>query len=110
MLAAASPTPIPSPALTLTAPWWEKFTFTMTGDGMQQACQYATSLPSAGAPGCGDDSADASGADVQPASISGGSYTRITIERRFTPATQPEPVKLETGDILLGEQIGRAHV
>lgn len=105
MLAAASPTPIPSPALTSTAPWWEKFTFTMTGDGMQQACQYATSLPSAGAPGCGDDSADASGADVQPASISGGSYTRITIERRFTPATQPEPVKLETGDTLLGEQV-----
>lgn len=107
MLAAASPTPAPSPALTSTAPWWEKFTFTMTENGTQQACQYTTSLPVAGAPGCGDDSgdADASNAGLQQAGSSGSSYTKITIERRFTPATRPEPVKLETGDTLLGEQV-----
>ena len=106
MLASASPTP--SPALTSTAPWWERFTFTMTGDGTQQACQYATSLPVTAAPECGDDSddADATNAGLQQASgSSGGTYTKITIERRFTPATQPEPVKLETGDTLLGEQV-----
>jgi hypothetical protein len=103
MLASASPAQ--PPALTSTAPWWEKFTFTMTDDGTQQACQYATSLPIAGAPGCGDDSSDASNADVQQASMSGGSYTKITIERRFTPATRPEQVKLQTGDTLLGEQV-----
>lgn len=105
ILAASSPAP--SPALTSTAPWWEKFTFTMTGDGTQQACQYATSLPVAGAPGCGDGDSD-SGAAVASAKTpnnSGGSYTKITIERRFTPAAQPEPVKLETGDTLLGEQV-----
>ncbi len=106
MLASASPTP--SPTLTSTAPWWEKFTFTMTGDGTQQACQYATSLPVTAAPGCGDDSddADATNAGLQQAGSSpGGTYTKITIERRFTPATRPDPVKLETGDTLLGEQV-----
>jgi hypothetical protein len=108
MLAAASPTSTPSPALTSTAPWWEKFTFTMTQDGTQQACQYATSLPVSGAPGCGDDGddADAPNAGLQQASSSsGGGYTKITIERRFTPALMPDPVKLETGDTLLGEQV-----
>jgi hypothetical protein len=106
MLASASPAQ--PPALTSAAPWWEKFTFTMTDDGTQQACQYATSLPVAGAPGCGDDSddADASNAGLQQvSSSSGGSYTQITIERRYTPAMRPEPVKLETGDTLLGEQV-----
>jgi hypothetical protein len=103
MLASASP--VQPAALESAAPWWEKFTFTMTDDGTQQACQYATSLPIAGAPGCGDDSTDASSADVQPASLSGGSYTKITIERRYTPATRPEEVKLQTGDTLLGEQV-----
>ena len=105
ILAASSPTP--SPALTSTAPWWEKFTFTMTGDGTQQACQYATNLPITGAPGCGDDESDDAGnagAGVQAASGPGAGYTKITIERRFTPAT-PDPVKLETGDTLLGEQV-----
>lgn len=108
MLATASSTPTPSAALTSTAPWWEKFTFTMTEDGTQQACQYATSLPLASAPGCGNESddVDASSAGVrQASSSSGGSYTKITIERRFTPAMRPEPVKLETGDTLLGEQV-----
>ncbi len=104
MLASASPAQ--PPALTTAAPWWEKFTFTMTDDGTQQACQYATSLPSTGAPGCGDDGGDeSSNASVQPASMPGGSYTKITIERRFTPAPQPETVKLQTGDTLLGEQV-----
>jgi len=108
MLAAATPTPTPSPALTSTAPWWEKFTFTMTQDGTQQACQYATSLPVSGAAGCGDDGddADASNAGLQQASSSsGGGYTKITIERRYTPALTPDAVKLETGDTLLGEQV-----
>lgn len=107
ILAASSPAPAPAaaPALTSTAPWWEKFTFTMTGDGTQQACQYATSLPISGAPGCGDDSDASADANVQPASSSSGSsYTKITIERRFNPAT-PEAVKLQTGDTLLGEQV-----
>jgi hypothetical protein len=102
MLAAASPSP--TPALTSTAPWWEKFTFTMTDDGTQQGCQYATSLPLAGAPGCGDDSGSPT-ATPQAASASNSSYTKITVERRFTPAIRPDPVKLETGDTLLGEQV-----
>lgn len=105
MLAAASPTTAPSPALTSTVPWWEKFTFTMTQDGIQQACQYATSLPTTGAPGCGDDSDDAGSEMTSAKASSSGSYTKITVERRFTPAAQPEPVKLQTGDTLLGEQV-----
>ena len=107
LLAAASSTPTPSPALTSTAPWWEKFTFTMTDDGIQQACQYATSLPVTGAPGCADDSdsADATMTSAKAGGSAARGYTKITIERRFTPAARPEPVMLETGDTLLGEQV-----
>lgn len=92
-----------SPPLTLTMPWWDKFTFTITDDGAQQACRYESST--AGAKTC-DDDAEATPASVQPAaSSSNGSYTLITIERRFTPAIAPDPLVVKTGDTLLGGQV-----
>lgn len=100
MLAAISPGP--SAGLTSAVPWWERFTFTMSGDGDQQSCQYQTSLAGVAAQGCGDEGLS----PVQHrASATNDSYTKITIERRFTPGSAPEPVRLETGDTLLGGQV-----
>ena len=92
-----------SPSLASATPWWEKFTFTMTEDGTQQACQYKSSDSIAGASGCGDE--DSSTSMKHETSSSTGTYTKITVERRFTPGTAPDPVKLEAGDTLLGGQV-----
>jgi len=91
-----------SPALTSSASWWEKVTYTITGDGDQQSCQYESSLASAGSQACDD--AD-SGRISHAASSATGGYTKITIERRFSPGGQLDPFKLETGDTLLGGQV-----
>ena len=98
ILAAASANA--SPALTSASPWWEKITYTMTGDGGQQSCVYLSSL--AGARSCADDE-DSS--PVEAASGATGSYTKITIERRFTPGLQPDAGSLQKGDTLLGGQV-----
>jgi hypothetical protein len=75
----------------------------MTDDGAQQACRYESSM--AGAKNC-DDGDDSTPPSVQPAaSGSTGTYTKITIERRFTPAIQPDPLTVATGDTLLGGQV-----
>lgn len=104
MLAAASPTP--APALASATPWWERFTFTMVGDGDPQGCEYQSSVAIPGSEGCGSNpSATKSNSMTHSASSSSGSYTKITIERRYTPGTQLDPVKLQTGDTLLGEQV-----
>lgn len=89
-----------SPALTSATPWWEKITYTMSGDGGHQYCVYQSSL--AGARSCDDEE---SSSPVAAASGSTGSYTKITIERRFTPAPRPDPGTLQSGDTLLGGQV-----
>ena len=91
-----------SPGLSSASPWWEKFTFTMTEDGTQQACQYRSSSSIAGAEGCGDDE---SSSPMKHEASSTGTYTKITVERRFTPGSAPDPVTLEAGDTLLGGQV-----
>lgn len=98
ILAAASANA--SPSLTSASPWWEKITYTMTGDGAQQACVYQSSL--AGARSC---DGDEKSSPVEAASNSTGSYTKITIERRFNPGQEPERASLEKGDTLLGGQV-----
>jgi hypothetical protein len=101
ILTAASASADASPALTSVAPWWEKVTYTINGDGAQQACIYQSSL--AGARSCNDGEAFSHAKSA--ASGSTGSYTKITIERRFNPGAQPEPLSLEAGDTLLGGQV-----
>lgn len=98
ILAAASANA--SPALTSASPWWEKITYTMTGDGAQQSCVYESSL--AGARSCDRDEGSS---PVEAASGPTSSYTKITIERRFTPGSQPDRGSLEKGDTLLGGQV-----
>lgn len=99
LLLAAS-TATPSPALTTASPWWEKVTFTISGDGAHQSCQYQTSLAGETAQSC-----DAGDSPLKSASGGKGVYTKITIERRFNPGGTPKDVKLETGDTLLGGQV-----
>ena len=107
MLAASA---APSPALDSTAPWWEKFTFTMTDDGTQEGCSYQSSTAIPGSDGCSDTSSGSSSSSIQHAAssdggIATGSYTKITIERRFTPAIIPEPFSVAAGDTLIGGQV-----
>jgi hypothetical protein len=99
ILAASSPAP--SPTLTSTAPWWEKVTFTLIGEGGQQSCEYESSLPTAGNGMCDGDASS----PVESANSAVGAYTKITIERRFTPGQKPDPGSLESGDTLLGGQV-----
>ena len=92
-----------SPSLMSTAPWWERVTYTITGDGHQQSCKFESSLGAASAEECNDEKSSTQ--MRQAAGKSDGSYTKITIERRFSPGAQLEPFQLETGDTLLGAQV-----
>ena len=101
LLAAASAAS--SPALTSTAPWWERITVTTSADGSQQSCRYETNLA-----GKGPESCDVKGApaDVKRTSgRTGGTQIKITFERRFTPGRQPDLGSLKPGDTLLGGQV-----
>lgn len=89
-----------TPALSSVSPWWEKVTFTISDDGEQQACRYESSL--SGAESC---EPDAPPPAMQQASGSVTALTRITIERRFSPGTDPGSLSLESGDILLGAKM-----
>lgn len=96
LILAAAPSG-PSPALTPIAPWWEKVTYTISGD--RESCEFESSV--AGGRGC--DAAEAS-SPIRAATSSAGSYAKITIERRFTP-DRPDPVSLNPGDTLLGGKV-----
>ncbi len=98
LLTAASANVAPTP--TSSAPWWERITYTFSGDGAHQSCRYQSSISSASET-CDDDGEQI----LHEASGSTGSFTKITIERRFTPGSEPKPFRLETGDMLLGGQI-----
>ena len=87
-LALASTTAANSPAtLTSAAPWWERVTVTVTDDGQTHSCRYEIEPAAAKRPGLRGRSTmrrrwrRASGAKDQ--------YTRITFERRFSPARKP---------------------
>ena len=95
----------PSSALASASPWWEKFTFTFSGDGAKQSCRYQTNLPTAEAAEACDADDPGSAEQHQAGATTSGAYTKITVERRYNPGMQPEAVKLQTGDTLLGGQI-----
>jgi hypothetical protein len=90
-----------SPSTTSVSPWWERITWTFSGDGAQQSCKFESSLD--GRTTC--DREDESGPTISGGSGSAGSYTKITVERRFTPAGRPDRVSLQSGDTMLGGQI-----
>lgn len=88
-----------SPSLSSAAPWWEKVTYTISGDGAE-TCRFESSL--AGARSCQE---EAGSSPVSGAGGSSGTYTKITIERRFSPGGQPDAVGLQAGDTLLGGRV-----
>ena len=101
-LAAASTTA--PPALVSNAPWWEKVTVTIAGDGKPQSCQYSASNAVGAASEC--DVAGAAPAAVKTPAGAPDQFTKITFERRFNPGgAQPDSTKLHAGDTLLGGQI-----
>lgn len=94
----------PASTLSSTAPWWEKVTVTVTGDGEPQSCLYQTSSNPKGARNCdvvGAQAAAASGTD----SATKSQYTRITFERRFSPGGKPASADLAPGETFLGGQM-----
>lgn len=102
-LALASATAHPA-ATTLSpdAPWWERVTVTVTGDGHPQSCHYESSLQPKNGQDC-----DVTGSQAAMASNNGAKdqYTRITFERRFSPGAQPRVTELDPGETLLGGQV-----
>ena len=107
MMAAAS-TASP-PALVSNAPWWEKVTVTIAGDGAPSACQYQASHGGGAATQCDVADARTSRAMSKAAASPTGAndqMTKITFERRFNPGvTQPAQLNLQPGDTLLGGQV-----
>lgn len=101
-VAAGAATSVNPDTLLSTAPWWEKVTVTIGGDGKTQACRYESSLKPDAAQIC--DFASSSDSKLA-ASGSKGELTKITFERRFTPGMEPATPKLQTGDTLLGGQV-----
>lgn len=91
-----------SPSLTASAPWWDKITMTIDGNGAEKACNYESSLTPASTESCADeDSASPASKAKGPA----GLFTKLTFERRFSPGDRPEPGRLQPGDQLVGRQV-----
>jgi hypothetical protein len=101
---ASSSTDASSPSLASNAPWWEKVTVTISGDGKAQSCLYQSSLKPNAEEDCDVGTKAAAGSEASSAS-SKGELTRITFERRFSPGGLPQKSAMQTGDTLLGGQV-----
>lgn len=101
--ATASASATSTDTLVSSAPWWEKVTITLDGDGAPQSCRFESSLSPASAQDCDVDSNQA--ASLSHKSSSGAAeYTKITFERRFSPGEQPK-AGVEPGETFLGGQM-----
>ena len=104
VLAAASAAQ--TPALVSSAPWFEKVTVTLSGDGKAQSCKYETNLSTRAGNAC---EVTGGGKELASTSASSGSkeeLTRITFERQFvTGLAQPGEATMQPGDTLLGKQV-----
>ena len=93
-----------SAKLSSSAPWWERVTVTIAGDGNTHSCKYETSLLPANSKDCDvEGDAQALGADAPSGK---DQFTQLTFERRFSPGGA---VSIESGvapgDTLLGRQV-----
>lgn len=108
-LAVAAASTASSPTLVSDAPWWEKVTVTIAGDGEPSACQYQASHAGGAASECNVVDAPTNSAMSKAAASPTGAndqFTKITFERRFVPGiTQPAQLNLQPGDTLLGGQV-----
>ena len=102
-LALASASTQPSTAtLNSSASWWERVTVSVTDDGKTQGCKYETNLGGGKSSDCSVSSDQASATKASASSGSKDKITRITFERRFTPAAAPVTPSMQPGDLLLG--------
>jgi hypothetical protein len=102
-LAAAATTTTSSTALNSTAPWWERVTITIAGDGQARSCRFESSVGPGAAKDCQVEASAA--AAEKTATGEKDRYTRITFERRYTPDWQPKASEAPTGEMLLGRQV-----
>jgi len=96
----------PGDTLVASAPWWEKVTVTIAGNGKAESCKYESSLNPNAPQSC--DVADTGAAAMTSASSHSSDkqeYTKITFERRFDPNALPAKADLQKGDTLLGGQV-----
>jgi hypothetical protein len=93
---------IPSLPLEASVPWFERITVTVDDQGTQRSCQYQLSLTPGGPKPC-----DQNMASTVPATAkaSSGVYSKLTFERRFSPAPKLDSVRLRAGDKLLAQQV-----
>jgi len=86
------------------APWWERITVTVDGNGDSQGCLY-TSSSGERSNDCTVDASAGDGSDGHSATAR-DQVTRITFERRFTPGaiTAADGV-VQTGDTLIGREV-----
>ena len=102
-LALAASVSAPVATLESTTPWWEKIAVTVDGKGTQQSCTFQSSRDAGAPKAC--DSEVASSMQVGASGAPQGAYSKITFERRFSPAAQLDSGKLEAGDTLLARQV-----
>ena len=106
VLAVAAATTTSTPALDPTAPWWEKVTVTIAGDGNPKACEYTTSRDGGSASPCDVAETDTASIQQTAAPDTPGQLTKITFERRFVPGqSQPQQADIQAGESLLGGQV-----
>ena len=104
-LASASTQPATTSTLTSSASWWERVTVSVTDDGKTQGCKYETNLGGGKSSDCSVTSDQATATKASASSGAKDKITRITFERRFTPAAKPNLAALEPGETLLGGQV-----
>ena len=102
LIAAGLAAATPSPALDASAPWWEKITKTIDGDGTERSCKYETSLSQKSSEGC---EVQASGRIASPGASARAAFTKLTFERRFSPGGRPDSGRLQPGDTLLTRHV-----
>lgn len=102
LMAAVLAASTPGSALESAVPWFERITVTVDDQGKQRACRYQSSLDGAAPQPC-----DRSMAATIPATAKAGSgvYSKLTFERRFSPAPKLDSVRLRAGDKLLVQQV-----
>lgn len=102
-LAASAAANAPAATLESSRPWWERIAVTVDGKGAQHSCTFQSSLEPSGPKAC--DAEVASGMKVSGSGAPEGAYSKITFERRFSPAAALDSGKLEPGDTLLARQV-----
>lgn len=85
--------------LSASAPWWEKLVLTLGEKGETRACQFETSLEPGKRQPCEVEGTNEAAKGV-PEQV-----TRITFERRFSPAASLADGEVKAGDKMLGKSV-----